>query len=347
MFRIGLVGLPNAGKSSLFNLITKQSVPAENFPFTTIDPNDALVQVQDHRLERLASINASEKVVPAVVEFRDIAGLIKDAHAGAGLGNQFLSHIREVDLILLVLRKFENASITHVENRIHPQADEEILMAELSLSDLKIVEGLLERAPKQLRTDPKAESKITHLEALVSALNSLNPASTVPAPTDNDLLVWRKSLNLLTDKPLLKLGNCNHGGNNVSYSTDFDIDIKLELDAIGMSEEERVEFGLPATSPLIELVQKCYAKLGLGSFLTTGKKESRAWTFELGMKAPQCAAKIHTDFEKRFVKAEVIKFTDYDTYGSERAAGEAGKRASVGKEYSMQDGDVVEFILSQ
>lgn len=347
MFRIGLVGLPNAGKSSLFNLITKQSVPAENFPFTTIDPNDALVPVIDHRLDRLAELNQSEKIIPAVIEFRDIAGLIKDAHAGAGLGNQFLSHIREVDLILLVLRKFENSNITHVENRIDPKADEEILLAELSLSDLKIVEGLLEKAPKQLRADPKAEAKISHLESLVSALNSLTPASSIGFPNDLDLANWRKSLNLLTDKPILKLGNCNHGGNNADYPTDFDIDIKLELDAQDLSSEDREEFGLPKESPLIELVQKCYAKLGLASFLTAGRKETRAWTFELGMKAPQCAAKIHTDFEKKFVKAEVIKFSDYNHYGSEKLVAEAGKRTSVGKEYVMQDGDVVEFILAQ
>jgi ribosome-binding ATPase len=346
MFRIGLVGLPNAGKSSLFNLVTKQSVPAENFPFTTIDPNDALVQVPDERLTWLAEANKTQKIIPALVEFRDIAGLIKDAHAGAGLGNQFLNHIREVDMILLVLRKFENDTITHVENRISPVDDEEILMAELTLSDLKVLEGTLERAHKQLRTDPKGELKINHLETLVSHLNQLKPASTVELPTDEDLLIYRKSLNLLTDKPVLKLGNINHGGKNVEYPTDFDIDVRLELDAEGLPAEERAEFGLPAEGPIQGLVRQCYTKLGLASYLTTGEKETRAWTFTIGLKAPQCAAKIHSDFEKRFVKAEVIKYEDYKHYGNEKAVAEAGKLRSEGKEYLMQDGDVVEFILS-
>lgn len=346
MFTIGLVGLPNAGKSSLFNLVTKQSVPAENFPFTTIDPNDALVQVPDERLNALATISKTEKIIPAIVEFRDIAGLIKDAHAGAGLGNQFLNHIREVDLILLVLRKFENESITHVENRINPSDDEEILLAELTLSDLKSMQSALEKAPKLLRTDPKGDAKIAHLTTLVQNLNELKLAKSVPIPDDEELKKWRKGLNLLTDKPMMKLGNINQGGRNAEYTTDFDIDIKLELDADGMSPEDRADFGLPKETPIGSLVKKCYEKLGLGSYLTTGVKETRAWTFPLGLKAPQCAAKIHTDFEKRFVKAEVIKYEDYIHYGSEKAVAEAGKKRSEGKEYIMQDGDVVEFVLS-
>jgi ribosome-binding ATPase len=346
MFTIGLVGLPNAGKSSLFNLVTKQSVPAENFPFTTIDPNDAIVQVPDERLDWLAKMSNSQKSIPAIVEFRDIAGLIKDAHAGAGLGNKFLSHIREVDLILLVLRKFKNDSITHVENRISPVDDEEILLAELSLSDLKVIESALEKAPKALRTDPKGEAKLDHLQQLVNALNQLKLASTVEKPVDEELLAWRKSLNLLTDKPVLRLGNINHGGDNADYVTDFDIDIQLELDAVDMSDSDRTEFGLPLANPIAGLVTQCYTKLGLSSYLTTGEKETRAWTYPQGLKAPQCAAKIHSDFEKRFVKAEVIKYEDYKTYGTEKAVRDAGKLASVGKEYVMQDGDVVEFILS-
>lgn len=345
MFTIGLVGLPNAGKSSLFNLLTHASVPAENFPFTTIDPNDAIVQVPDARLDKLGAINKTQKIVPAMVEFRDIAGLIKNAHEGAGLGNKFLSHIREVDLILLVLRKFENDNVIHVENRIDPKEDEEILIAELTLADLKLIKSAIERAPKQLRTDPKRDLKITELNTLHAILDTLTPANTHPLPTDEDILIFRKSLNLLSDKPFVRLGNINHGGSNKEYQTDFDIDIQLELDAEGMSKEDRAEFGLPVELPITGLIQTCYKALGLSSFLTTGEKETRAWTYLQGLKAQECAGVIHTDFEKKYIKAEVIKYQDYIQYGSEKAVSEVGKKRSEGKEYVMQDGDVVEFII--
>lgn len=349
MLSVGLVGLPNAGKSTLFNLLTKRAVPAENFPFCTIDPHDGIVSVPDERVTRLANICKSQKEVYAAIEFRDIAGLVKNAHQGAGLGNQFLSHIREVDMILMVVRCFENDDIIHVENRVNPFEDEDILMLELTMSDQKTLEGLIARLEKEAKTgkDKLIGDKITLTEQLLSKVSEMEPATRVllPANSDKDLIKWRKSLNLLTDKPILKLGNITMDGKNLPFHSDFELDIASEASFADLAAEERSELGLDEKSGLDKMIRHCYEKLNLATFLTAGEMESRAWTFEKGSLAPQCAGKIHTDFEKKFIKADIVKYEDFISLGGYKEAVSSGKLQTVGKDYVMQDGDVVEFKI--
>jgi ribosome-binding ATPase len=350
MLSVGLVGLPNAGKSTLFNLLTKRSVPAENFPFTTIDPHDGTVEVPDTRVHELAKLVNAQKEVYAAIEFRDIAGLIKNAHAGEGLGNKFLSHIKEVDLILMVVRTFKNDDIIHVENRVNPQEDEEILLLELSLADQNMLENMLPRMEKDLKSnkDKYLGDKIEIIEHILTSLSGLGLASDyiLPEGTDKEVIKWRKGLNLLTDKPILKLANNNLDGENVSYSSDFELDILLESSLADMTTEERLELEMTAESGMDKMINACYTKLNLGTYLTCGEIESRAWTFHKGMTAPQAAGIIHTDFEKKFIKAEVIKYPDFVELGSRKSAIEKGKMGMEGKDYIMQDGDVVEFKIS-
>ncbi len=347
MFSVGLVGLPNAGKSTLFNLLTKRSVPAENFPFTTIDPHDGIVEVPDSRLDKLAQIASSQKKIYASIEFRDIAGLIKNAHQGEGLGNQFLAHIQEVDLILMVLRSFYNDDIIHVENRVNPIEDEDILMMELTLHDEKRLEKLILRLEKDARKEQDAKLKIQICEKILTQLSNIEPASNFVMDDgwDAELIKWRKNLNLLTDKPRLKLANISHEGENYNYEADFDLDIKLESSLSDMSETERKELGVSQETGLDKMIQICYKKLNLATFLTCGEKESRAWTFTSGMKAPECAAKIHTDFQKKFIKADVVKYNDFIDSGGWKEAAEKGLVKTQGKEYVFEDGDVVEFKI--
>jgi len=348
MLSVGLVGLPNAGKSTLFNLLTERSVPAENFPFCTIDPHDGIVEVPDERVKKLADFAKAQREVYAAIEFRDIAGLVKNAHAGEGLGNQFLSHIREVDLILMVLRAFKNDDIIHVENRVDPLEDEEILMLELTLSDQKSLETMLPKLEKEVRKDPMGQEKVQVAEKILTALTNLQPARSFETTLefyDAEVIQWRKSLNLLTDKPILKVANISTGGDNVAFASDFDLDILNETELAGMSADEREELGMPRETGLDKLIRACYSKLNLATYLTVGEIESRAWTFQKGWKAPQCAGVIHTDFEKKFIKAEVVSYTDFMQFGGRKAAGEAGKLRQEGKEYIMQDGDVVEFKI--
>lgn len=346
MLSVGLVGLPNAGKSTLFNLLTKRAVPAENFPFTTIDPNDGVVEVPDERVKKLAELVGAQKELYAAIEFRDIAGLIKNAHKGEGLGNQFLSHIKEVDLILMVLRKFKNDNIIHVENRVNPEEDREILMIELTMADEKTLTNAIQKLEKEVKKDPKGAEKLVHAKILLAELKNLKPASGVEKHDDEDVKKWRKSMNLLTDKPILYLGNVSDG-ENVDFKTDFDLDILFESDLAGMTAEEREEFGASKESGLDKMIQKCYEKLGLATYLTAGEKEARAWTFEKGWTAPKCAGVIHTDFEKKFIKAEVVAFDHFMNLGGRKGAVEKGKMRQEGKEYIMQDGDVVEFVIGK
>ncbi|MEM1312040.1 MAG: redox-regulated ATPase YchF [Patescibacteria group bacterium] len=347
MLSVGLVGLPNAGKSTLFNLLTKRQVSAENFPFCTIEPNSGIVEVPDDRVASLSKISDSAKEVYAGIEFVDIAGLVKDASSGAGLGNQFLSHIKEVDLILLVIRCFENQKVIHVENRVNPQEDQEILELELILADQQMLEKTLPRIEKESKTskDKLSSEKIQIVQKILEKLSANEPAKSyqIDETADNELHKWRKGLNLLTDKPVLRLANINQEGQNIEYQSDFDLDILLESSISDMTSEERQELEISEQTGLDKMIKACYNRLNLATFLTTGKTESRAWTFTNGMTAPQCASKIHTDFEKTFIKAEVIGYDDFLTAGSWKKAIENGKLRSEGKNYVMQDGDIVEF----
>jgi ribosome-binding ATPase len=350
MLSVGLVGLPNAGKSTLFNLLTKRAVPAENFPFCTIDPHDGIVEVKDDRLQKLSDLSKSVKIIPATIEFRDIAGLVKGAHTGAGLGNQFLSHIRECDLILMIIRTFEHDSIIHVENRVNPLEDFEILMLELTMADLKLVEGQLNKIRKELNKDKFGPQKLEILEKIEEVLTTINPANQYQLDintTDKEVIRWRKGLNLLTDKPILKLANIITDGNNLEFKSDFKLDIGMESDLDGASSEERVEFGLSPIAGLDIIIKECFKSLNLETYLTTGVQETRAWTYTKGSTAPVCAGKIHTDFEKKYIKAEVVKYDDFIKFEGQKGASENGKLAVVGKDYIMQDGDVVEFIIDK
>ena len=350
MLSIGLVGLPNAGKSTLFNLLTKRSIPAENFPFTTIEPNDGTVEVKDQRLQVLSDLSKSNKIIPAMIEFRDIAGLIKGASEGAGLGNKFLSHIRECDMILMIIRTFEHDNIIHVENRVNPNEDYEILMMELTMADLKSIEGAIFRFKKEMAKDKLGGAKLELLEGIQTKLSNIEPANSYildPITTDKDVIKFRSTLNLLTDKPILKLANIITDGKNLEFKSDFSLDIGMEKDLDDATVEERVEFGLPPEPGLDKIIHQCFKTLNLETYLTTGQVETRAWTYTKGSTAPVAAGKIHTDFEKKFIKAEIIKYEDYVKLGGSKQASENGKLSIVGKEYIMQDGDVVEFVINQ
>lgn len=347
MLSVGLVGLPNAGKSTLFNLLTKRQVPAENFPFCTIDPSSGIVEVPDPRLAVLGNISKSQKLVHAAIEFTDIAGLVKNAHQGEGLGNQFLSNIQQSDLILMVIRCFENDNIIHVENRVNPIEDEEILILELTSHDQNKLEKMLPKLQKESKKDPFGGQKIEILEKLLSTVSQLELASSVQFEgLDPEILKWRKSLNLLTDKPILRLANINNDGQNMPYKSDFNLDILQETEAEGLEPTDREELGLDPLSGLDKMIKACFQKLGLATYLTTGEMETKAWTFPLGMDARNCAGLIHTDFSNKFIKAEVVKYKDFVEYNGWKSAYDNGQVRSMGKDYLMEDGDVVEFKLN-
>jgi len=349
MLSVGLVGLPNAGKSTLFNLLTKRSVPAQNFPFCTIDPNTGIVEVPDERITTLAKLFGSQKEIRAAIEFKDIAGLVKNAASGAGLGNQFLSHIRECDMILMVVRSFEHPDIIHVENRVNPQDDEDILNLELILSDAKMLGNQILNLEKEAKkgSDKYASQKLEIIQQIAKTLENNLAARTYELSLDMDpeILKWRKSLNLLTDKPILRLGNVIDGGKNVNFESDIQLDILQELELSQMTDEERIEMVGDIPSALDSMIVACYKKLGLSTYFTAGPKEARAWTFKTGTKAPLAAAVIHSDFEKLFIRGEVVKFADLVSTGSIKNAKEQGKVQLVGKDYVVTESDVCEWIL--
>ncbi len=350
---VGIVGLPNAGKSTLFNaLLKKQVADVANYPFTTIEPNIGVVPVPDGRLEKLAEIiektdGVKPPIVPAVVEFVDIAGLVKGASEGQGLGNKFLSHIREVDLIVNVLRFFTDPSVVHVAGDVDPKRDRDIVETELILADLQTVAKQTE--PRGV-TDKMAHARWQLILRLKEGLDSGRPARAVITDSDEKLLV--RDLNLLTFKPVLYVFNVSEDqlGKEITtpLSPSITVSAKTEAELVSMPAIEQNAYlkalGLEA-SGLDRLIAKAYEMLGLVSFLTCGVKEVRAWTIEKGMKAPRAAGVIHTDFEKKFIKADVIAFGDVVTAGGWGRARELGQVRSEGKEYEMRDGDVVEFKI--
>lgn len=360
--KVGIVGLPNVGKSTLFNALTKQAVAARNVPFTTIDPNVGVVPVPDERLEKLAAFSKSEKVVPTSIEFVDIAGLVKNAHQGEGLGNKFLSHIREVDAIVHVVRFFENSDITHVENRVDPAADAETIETELALADLETVKKLLDKTEDEAKGSTSAQgyggrSKIAKEQLPIIKRLHDHLASGKPARTLTLTEKEKKDLGpipLLTSKPTLYVANLSENQIQKAdeviaefskkFSPALPISVKIEQELVELSDEERAaflqEYGLKDTG-LNRLIQAGYQLLNLITFLTTGPDETRAWTVRKGAKAPEAAGKIHTDLEKGFIRAETINWQELLSAGSYAAARAAGKVRDEGKDYVVQDGDVI------
>lgn len=320
---------------------------ASNYPFCTIDPNVGVVAVPDERLEKLGQLSKSEKVTPTVVEFVDIAGLVKNAHAGEGLGNQFLSHIREVDAIVEVLRDFEDKNVTHVEGSLDPERDKEIIALELVMADLQAVEKRLDKVTKDAKSGEKEVLKVAKvLELLKVNLADGKLASEAGLNDEERLLI--KDLSLLTLKPIMFVKNTNNlqlTTNNSQLNDFIEIDAKKEAELADLSDEELEELGVRRTG-LDKLICKSYEILNLITFFTSGPKETRAWTVVRGAKAPVAAGRIHTDFEKGFIRAEVIKYEDYITAGGEYKAKEKGLMRVEGKEYEVKDGDVIYFRIS-
>lgn len=359
MLRAGIVGLPNVGKSTLFNaLVANAKAEAANFPFCTIEPNVGIVSVPDERLNVLAKISSAKQIVPARVEFVDIAGLVKGASKGEGLGNQFLSHIREVDAIVHVVRCFENDDIIHVAGSVDPARDIEIINLELGLADLAQVERRIERTRKQARTNKEGQIELALLETLAAALNEGKSVRQLSLTEEEAEII--KPLELLTVKPIIYGANVSEDdlatGNEYvekvrKIASDENAQVvivsaQVESELVELPEEERGEFlaslGVEEGG-LKSLIRATYTLLGLRTYFTSGEKETRAWTIHAGMSAPQAAGVIHTDFERGFIRAETVAYNDLVTSGSMNGAKEKGLVRSEGKEYIVQEGDVMLF----
>ncbi|MCG8312918.1 MAG: redox-regulated ATPase YchF [Pseudomonadales bacterium] len=354
----GIVGLPNVGKSTLFNALTKAGIEAQNFPFCTIEPNTGVVSIPDPRLDKLASIVSPERVIPTTMEFVDIAGLVAGASKGEGLGNQFLANIRETDAIAHVVRCFDDGNIVHVAGKVDPLADIEVINTELALADLESVEKALQKAAKQSKSgDKEALARKAALEKIQPILDEGHAARTCDLDDNESLII--KSLNLLTMKPTMFIANVEEDGFENNPLLDkvktlaeqesaevVAICAKIESEIAELEDNEKQEFldELGMEEPgLDRVIRAGYRLLGLQTYFTAGVKEVRAWTTKIGATAPQAAGVIHTDFEKGFIRAEVVGYNDYVDNNGESGAKDAGKWRLEGKEYIVKDGDVIHF----
>ena len=360
--KCGIVGLPNVGKSTLFNALTKAGIAAENYPFCTIEPNVGVVEVPDPRLAQLAAIISPERIVPAIVEFVDIAGLVAGASKGEGLGNQFLAHIRETDAIVNVVRCFEDGNVIHVAGKVDPIADIEVIQTELCLADMSTVEKAQHRYGKAARSgnDKEATAMVALLAKVQPHLDLGKPVRSLALSAEEQALI--KPLCLITAKPAMFVGNVAEDGfeNNplldrlTAYATEQKAPVvaicaKIEAEMAEMSDEDRdmflQEMGLQEPG-LNRLIRAGFKLLGLQTYFTAGVKEVRAWTMHIGGTAPQAAGVIHTDFERGFIRAQTIAFEDFIAFKGEQGAKEAGKMRSEGKDYVVKDGDVLNFLFN-